>query len=91
VLRTGAVGILEDDIGYHENNPFANYITILTLLAQYAQMVQFTRLGQTALTGTQFATYIRSDPATPSLPYQNYFENGVRTSKFTVYNVSDFV
>ena len=89
VLKTGAVGFLQEDEEYAAQEPLHDYITALTLIAQgYLSSLNSPSFP---LTGTGLRTYFLSSPATPTLPYPVTFtSDGIRSVKFIMYNVVNF-
>lgn len=89
VVRTGALGFLQEDQSYASQEPMYLYTCALTLISQaYKSLNGFT--GQ-SISGIAIKQYFLSSPSTPSLPYKLTFSTeGIRAPKYLMYNVIDF-
>ena len=89
VIKTGALGFLQEDEKYASEEPMYLYTCALTLISQaYLKLGGFT---SQSLSGTQIRNYMLDSPSTPSLPFQMQFsEKGIRAPKYLMYNMVDF-
>lgn len=82
VLKTGAIGFLEEDSDYIEQYDLAMWDAALTLTGQYLLTTMYAYTGNSALSGAAMRTYVDGNPATPTLPYPVSFLNGARISNY---------
>mmetsp|Transcript_28667 Transcript_28667/g.28318 ORF Transcript_28667/g.28318 Transcript_28667/m.28318 type:complete len:932 (-) Transcript_28667:669-3464(-) len=91
VLKTGAVGFIEEDADYHTEDILATFRAALTLICQGYVKLGFPSVSVSSISGSSLWSYMVSNPTTPTLPYRlNFDSTGVKKSYYEIYNMADF-
>jgi len=89
VVKTGALGFLQEDESYASQEPMYLYTCALTLISKAYQSLN--GFSAQSLSGIALRQYFLSSPSTPSLPFPVVFSSdGIRAPKYLMYNVVDF-
>lgn len=92
VLKTGAMGFVEEDGEYLKSEPLGSYRSALTLVAMGYIQQGFPSSSKSAISGSVLRSYLLSNPITPTLPYRLNFDSvGIKRTYYDLYNVVDFI
>lgn len=92
VLKTGAIGFVEEDGEYLRSEPLGTYKSALTLISMGYKYLGFPYITSKSISGSALRSYFLSNPSTPTLPYRLHFDsNGIKKTYYDLYNIVDFV
>jgi len=92
VLKTGAIGFLEEDSIYLSQNPLGVIKAGLTLVCQGYVYLNYPKKSLSRIGGYDLKAYMMTNPATPTLPYPLHFDSsGKKQSSYSLFNMQEFV